>query len=300
MGLVDQAPARNMFKQYDSQEKAALAKKYTPEQIRSIEAGEEAIDPEDLKSHGRLRTDIGKLRYLDDFSVIRPVVDKRIKDNTPVDHNARWMNEEERLQEAAEWLDSFSDQPEPNNREDARPNRLDFMKFLEETTSRTGGGKRTASSLAPALPKIPELVGQFTSQKKGEEEDNRDEEGTYNRLRKATGMTLDDIFALKTKILVRHRVVNQTRLGKIQSMYILAVAGNGNGRLGIGEGKAQEMDEAMSKAKLAAIRNMQPIPRYEERTIFGEVEGKVSAAVVKLMARPPGKSGFVLKSSLWT
>jgi len=99
---------------------------------------------------------------------------------------------------------------------------------------------------------------------------------------------LDEIFAAQVKVLVRHRVVNQTRLGKIQSMYVLAVAGNGNGRLGIGEGKATEPDEAMDKARQAAIRNMQPIPRYEQRTIFGEVEGKVAASEVKLMARPPG------------
>ena len=38
---------------------------------------------------------------------------------------------------------------------------------------------------------------------------------------------------------------------------------------------------------------MQPIPRYEERTIFGEVDGKVSAVEVKLMARPPGKCSSV-------
>jgi len=41
-------------------------------------------------------------------------------------------------------------------------------------------------------------------------------------------------------------------------------------------------------ARLAAIRNLQPIPRYEERTIFGDVKGKVSAVEVKLFARPPG------------
>jgi small subunit ribosomal protein S5 len=77
-------------------------------------------------------------------------------------------------------------------------------------------------------------------------------------------------------------------LGKIASVYCLAVAGNGNGRLGIGEAKGQETGETSSNARIAAIRSMQPIPRYEERTIFGEVEGKVSAAEVKLMCRPPG------------
>ena len=122
-----------------------------------------------------------------------------------------------------------------------------------------------------------------------EEADPRDPEGVYDRLIKQTGLTLDQIMDYKVKILVQHRVVNQTRLGKIASIYMLAVAGNGNGRLGIGEAKGQETEETSNNAKIAAIRAMQPIPRYEERTIFGEVEGKVSAAEVKLMCRPPGK-----------
>jgi small subunit ribosomal protein S5 len=58
--------------------------------------------------------------------------------------------------------------------------------------------------------------------------------------------------------------------------------------LGIGEAKGQEAEETQVNARIAAIRSMQPIPRYEERTIFGEVEGKVSAVEVKLMSRPPG------------
>jgi small subunit ribosomal protein S5 len=35
---------------------------------------------------------------------------------------------------------------------------------------------------------------------------------------------------------------------------------------------------------------MQPILRYEKRTIFGEVNGKVSATELELYARPPGMS----------
>jgi hypothetical protein len=101
---------------------------------------------------------------------------------------------------------------------------------------------------------------------------------------------LDEIFDLKIKTLVMHFVTNQTRLGKISSCYVLAVAGDGNGRLGIGEGKALEVDDATSKANQAAIRSMRPIPRYEKRTIYGEVEGKVGACEVQLKAKPPGTS----------
>jgi hypothetical protein len=38
-----------------------------------------------------------------------------------------------------------------------------------------------------------------------------------------------------------------------------------------------------------AIRNMRPVPRYEDRTIYGDVEAKVGASVVQLSARSPGK-----------
>ena len=33
---------------------------------------------------------------------------------------------------------------------------------------------------------------------------------------------------------------------------------------------------------------MKPVPRYENRTIFGDLEHKVGATKVQLFARPPG------------
>ncbi|CAK4031409.1 37S ribosomal S5, mitochondrial [Lecanosticta acicola] len=122
-----------------------------------------------------------------------------------------------------------------------------------------------------------------SSTKKDEEEDPR-----MLRLMQQTGLTKEEIRRLRVKNLVTHRVVNQTRMGKIQSLYFLTIAGNQDGMLGIGEGKAAEDEDGRRQAMMNAIRNMKPIPRYEERTIFGEVEAKVGAAVVKLSSRPPG------------
>jgi len=304
MGLVtDRKPARELFKPYTKEEKEVLAKKYTAEQIRAIEAGEQAIDPEDLDSHGVIRTDLGALPYLDDLSQIQPVVDKRVREYRPIDPNERWMTDSELGKQLADWYFPLhkSNPPEPADPEDPeyvkslRPNRLDVMKMLDDLTSRMGSdgpASRSASSFAPGLPK-QFLDDDNRTRKKdagqgAEEEDPRDRDGVYTKLRKQTGLTLDEILDFKAKILVRHRVVNQTRLGKIASIYCLAVAGNGNGRLGIGEAKGTESEETMNNARIAAIRNMKPIPRYEERTIFGDVEGKVAAAEVKLMTRPPG------------
>jgi len=297
------------FKRYTPEELEALQKKYTPGQLRAIEAGEAAIDIEDLEKHGVIRTDLGRLSYFDDLSKLRPVVDRPQHYEGPHDPNWRVLTHEERTEL---WNKAYREAvledslPPPKTPEEA-----------EAQEARKHGGDPIAEMKADArtpyymgsngpIPRdhshdlrAPGLPRNFMSDDKPkvpvkkevheEEADPRDPEGVYDRLIKQTGLTLDQIMDYKVKILVQHRVVNQTRLGKIASIYMLAVAGNGNGRLGIGEAKGQETEETSNNAKIAAIRAMQPIPRYEERTIFGEVEGKVSAAEVKLMCRPPGK-----------
>jgi small subunit ribosomal protein S5 len=123
------------------------------------------------------------------------------------------------------------------------------------------------------------------------EEEKTEEDQHLLRLCQQTGLTPQEIRRIRVKNLVTHRVVNQTRMGKIQSLYFLTIAGNEQGMLGIGEGKAAEEEDGRRQAMMNAIRNMKPIPRYEERTIFGEVEAKVGASVVKLSSRPPGTIG---------
>ncbi len=293
MGLVPTAP-KPTLKPYTSHEVKQLENKYTSEQLRVIAAGEEAVSVDDITSHGVVRNDPYRLQYLDDLSQIRPVLDHKPKAPTTISPDARWMNEEERIDQVNEWMGRVIQQkidagvPES----EVEITKLDFRKFVEETTSWTGGGQRGSNAIAPKLPKIPELQGAFKSAKGA---DPRDPTGAYDKLIKATGMDLDTILSLERKVLVFHRVVNQTRLGKIQSMYALAVAGNGNGLLGIGEAKSQEPDDAKAKALYMAMRNMRPIPRYENRTIFGDVEGKCGAVKVELMARPPGMWSYDIR-----
>ncbi len=315
MGLVSgRKPAQETFKPYSNEEKAALAEKYTPEQIRAIEAGEAAIDPNDLDTRGVIRTDLGALQYLEDFSQTRPVLDRAARYRGPIDPNTRlmtshemrenWINVEKEYKRSREELkaqappqelnSSLHGSQDPYLNDPNAMSRLDLMKVEDQVSTFIGTNGRpiptsqTTSFLAPGLPK--KFIEDDEGSKAKDEADPRDPDGLYNRLMKQTGLTLDEIFDYKIKVLVRHRVVNQTRLGKIASVYCLAIAGNGNGRLGIGEAKGQEAEETQSNARIAAIRNMEPIPRYEERTIFGEVEGKVSAVEVRLMTRPPGKT----------
>lgn len=139
------------------------------------------------------------------------------------------------------------------------------------------------SELAPPIPKFEDPRIRWPT---GDEDDPTT--AGLLRLSLQTGYSQEELKKFKVKRLVQHRVVNQTRMGKIQSIYCLSIAGNGNGLLGIGEGKSAEPEDSRRQAMLNALRNMKPIHRYEGRTIYGEVHGKVGATEVQLMARPPG------------
>lgn len=164
-------------------------------------------------------------------------------------------------------------------------------------------------SVAPELPRINdpnvrwdslEQEKQEFSRRATEDETNKPEEIKtstatdvmsklpYHRLSQQTGMPSEELERLRTTILSTHRVVSQTRMGKIQSLYYLAVAGNEAGLIGLGEASSENSESGRRIAFCNAIRAMQPILRYERRTIFGEVRGKCSAAEVTLSARPPG------------
>ncbi|KAL8748498.1 MAG: hypothetical protein Q9199_008178 [Rusavskia elegans] len=260
---------------YSEKEKAALAKRYTPEQLAAVEAGEAAVDLNDLVEQGAAREDPMKLNYLDDFSSIHPVVDNPIRaPEENYDPNLRFKTEDELAEDLTNWVKDMPDEP----------TRLDWMKFMDNTRLTVGKPEaelNPRSYVAPEIPKLDIL-------KRGNVTGSEEIDPSTRRLMRQTGFDYREIRRFRVKNLIQHRVVNQTRLGKISSQYYLTVAGNGKGLIGIGEGKSAEPEEARQQAKNAAIRNMQPIPMYEGRTIFGDVKGKVSATEVELMTRPPG------------
>ncbi|TID21756.1 Ribosomal protein S5 [Venturia nashicola] len=139
------------------------------------------------------------------------------------------------------------------------------------------------SALAPAIPKFDDPRIRFSSA-----DDDDAAAAGLKRLALQTGFDTSEIKTFRVKNLVVHRVVNQTRMGKIASEYNLTIAGNRAGLLGIGEGKSSEPEDSRRQAMLNAIRNMKPINRYEDRTIYGDVRGKVGAVEVHLSSRPPG------------
>lgn len=321
---------------WDETDLKSLKKKYTPEQLSAVQLGEKIIDTDDLAVQGRIRTDPYAFEYLEDFSKVRPVVDKRVKTYRPVDTTAKFMTPDEFGDDFVEFVRQLNEKrgvshdityeqaltmyeemrskmlnsdPESalstNELMEAmdrvvgesemadNPGQisdLEAYKYIAERNSMTGfdGGD---TSLAPDLPdKVPGVAGLYKRQM-DETDEGLDPEGTYQELKKKTGMSVRqilDIFNRHTKILVRRYVSNQTRLGKIRSTYILAMAGNGNGRLGMGEAKSVDSEISIMKAKLSAIQNMVPIRRYEDRTIYGNVEAKVGGTIVQMYTRPPG------------
>ena len=160
-----------------------------------------------------------------------------------------------------------------------------------------GAQEESVEELLKSAPKFAPTTGRKPPQDDKRQLEEEDLDPRIMRLSQQTGLTPKDIKRLRVKNLVNHRVVNQTRMGKIQSLYFLTIAGNENGMLGIGEGKAAEDEDGRRQAMMNAIRNMKPVPRYEERTIYGDVEAKVGASVVQLSARSPGMCSIHLTNS---
>lgn len=280
------------FAEYSKQELEHLSKEYTEDQVKAILAGEKAIDPKDLAEQFSIRKDPMKLGYLDDFSTIEPVVDKHIRaPESNSDWHAKLKTEDDFAEDFAKF---FAEMPD-------NATAADWVRFTENlrlTKGKEENERNPSRALVPDIFEEGETLsgpapppGSAGEKKKKNTEGHRSNDeitDALRRLMQSTGYSLDKIRGLKVKTLVSHSVVNQTRLGKVRRQYCLSVAGNGDGLLGIGEAKSEEASDATTQSKYRAIRNMQPILRYENRTIFGDVKGKVGAVELKLMNRPPG------------
>lgn len=279
------------FKPYTEKELEHLSQEYSEDQLAAILAAEKAIDPKDLAEQFAIRKDPFKLHYLDDFSTIEPVVDKHIRaPESNSDWHATLKSEDDFAEDFGKF---FAEMPD-------NATAADWVRFTENlrlTKGKEENERSPSSALVPDIFEEGETLtrglakdAEAASGKKKGEGNKANEEITdaLRRLMQSTGYSLDKIRSLKVKTLVSHAVVNQTRLGKVRRQYCLSVAGNGDGLLGIGEAKSEEASDAMMQSRYRAIRNMQPILRYENRTIFGDVKGKVGAVELKLMNRPPG------------
>ena len=96
---------------------------------------------------------------------------------------------------------------------------------------------------------------------------------------------------LKEKMIAVNRVTKVVKGGRILGFAALTVVGDGDGRIGMGKGKAREVPVAVQKAMEAARRGMFKVS-LKNGTLHHKVEGEHGAARV-LMAPAPAGAGII-------
>ncbi len=92
---------------------------------------------------------------------------------------------------------------------------------------------------------------------------------------------------IKSKLVSVNRITKVVKGGRIMRFAALVVVGDGDGKVGIGTGKAKEVPEAIKKAELIARRHMISIP-LAETTIPHTVMGKFGKSTVLMKPAPEG------------
>jgi small subunit ribosomal protein S5 len=85
-----------------------------------------------------------------------------------------------------------------------------------------------------------------------------------------------------------NRVAKVVKGGRRFSFAVVVVAGDGNGRVGYGLGKAKEVMEAKAKATQLAKKSMIKVNLREGRTLHHDVIGRFGSGRVKLRSARPG------------
>lgn len=93
---------------------------------------------------------------------------------------------------------------------------------------------------------------------------------------------------MQERVVAINRVAKVVKGGRRFSFSALVVAGNGQGGVGFGSGKAGEVPEAIGKASRIAKKSIDKVLLKENRTIPHEVIGRFGAAKVILMPASPG------------
>ena len=94
---------------------------------------------------------------------------------------------------------------------------------------------------------------------------------------------------LEEKVINLSRVTKVTKGGRHFRLSATVVVGNRKGWVGIGTGKANEVNDAISKASKAANKNVVRVALQDNRTIPHEATGKVGRAVVLIKPAIAGK-----------
>jgi len=100
---------------------------------------------------------------------------------------------------------------------------------------------------------------------------------------KVGGEERDD--GLREKMIAVNRVTKVVKGGRILGFAALTVVGDGDGRIGMGKGKAREVPVAVQKAMDEARRKMVKVP-LKGGTLHHQVQGRWGAASVMLAPAP--------------
>ncbi len=101
---------------------------------------------------------------------------------------------------------------------------------------------------------------------------------------------------LTDKLIYVNRVAKVVKGGKRMSFSALVVTGDGNGYVGVGLGKANEVPIAINKAGASARKNLIQVP-LNGTTITHEIEIKLGAAKLLLKPAAPG-TGIIAGGSM--
>lgn len=101
---------------------------------------------------------------------------------------------------------------------------------------------------------------------------------------------------LTDKLIYVNRVAKVVKGGKRMSFSALVVTGDGNGFVGVGMGKANEVPIAINKAGASARKNLIQVP-LNGTTITHEIEVKLGSAKLLLKPAAPG-TGIIAGGSM--